>query len=195
MEEHCKNCVADGRFVGKFSITKVTFVIYLAIEAEISKNRLRELKEQEFGMEYQNLVFQHQQRKEDIQSEHLQQYNDFNNNYNMEFQKASEEDQMELDGLEARHNQQLAENRASLEETLPLTFKFSTELLNLKKITETLGKQKDYQEAHTVQTKANQIFEKERKNYMEARHKKIMAAEAKLMQRQLNEMNALRKKL
>lgn len=181
MEEHCKNCVADGRFVGKFSITKVTFVIYLAIEAEMSKNRLRELKEQEFGMEYQNLVFQHQQRKEDIQSEHLQQYNDFNNNYNMEFQKASEEDQMELDGLEARHNQQLAENRASLEETLPLTFKFSTELLNLKKITETLGKQKDYQEAHTVQTKANQIFEKERKNYMEARHKKIMAAEAKLM--------------
>ena len=60
MEEHCKNCVADGRFVGKFSITKVTFVIYLAIEAEMSKNRLRELKEQEFGMEYQNLVFQHQ---------------------------------------------------------------------------------------------------------------------------------------
>lgn len=44
MEEHCKNCVADGRFV----------------EAEMSKNRLRELKEQEFGMEYQNLVFQHQ---------------------------------------------------------------------------------------------------------------------------------------
>ena len=30
---------------------------------------------------------------------------------------------------------------------------------------------------------------------MEGRHKKILAAEAKLMQKQQNEMNALRKKL
>ena len=30
---------------------------------------------------------------------------------------------------------------------------------------------------------------------MEARHKKILAAEAKLMQKQQNEMNALKKKL
>ena len=43
--------------------------------------------------------------------------------------------------------------------------------------------------------RANQVEEKERKNYMDARHKKILAAEAKLMQKQANEMNALRKKL
>ena len=43
--------------------------------------------------------------------------------------------------------------------------------------------------------RANQVEEKERKAYMDARHKKILAAEAKLMQKQANEMNALRKKL
>ena len=37
--------------------------------------------------------------------------------------------------------------------------------------------------------------EKERKNYMEAREKKILATEAKLMTIQSNEMNALRKRL
>ena len=37
--------------------------------------------------------------------------------------------------------------------------------------------------------------EKERMQHMETRHKKILASEAKLMQKQQNEMNALRKKL
>lgn len=36
--------------------------------------------------------------------------------------------------------------------------------------------------------------ERERQAHMENRHKKILAAEAKLMQKQQNEMNALRKK-
>ena len=43
--------------------------------------------------------------------------------------------------------------------------------------------------------RANELEEQERQNYMEARHKKILAAEAKLMQKQQNEMNALKKKL
>lgn len=36
---------------------------------------------------------------------------------------------------------------------------------------------------------------KEREKYMKERHKKIIAAEAKLIQKQQNEMNALKKKL
>ena len=65
----------------------------------------------------------------------------------------------------------------------------------MRKIQQNLAKQKDYQEAHQVQQRANQLEEKERQAYMDARHKKILAAEAKLMQKQQNEMNALRKKL
>lgn len=94
-----------------------------------------------------------------------------------------------------RHTQQLQENRTQMEENLPLTFKFSAELLNMRKIQTNLAKQKDYQEAHQVQQRANEVEEKERQLHMEGRHKKILAAEAKLMQKQQNEMNALRKKL
>ena len=43
-------------------------------EAELAKNRIQELKEQEFNMEYQQLVFAHQQRQEEIQQAHIQQY-------------------------------------------------------------------------------------------------------------------------
>jgi len=62
-----------------------------------------------------------------------------------------------------------------------MTFKFSAELLNLRTIQTNLAKQKDYQEAHQVQQRANLLEENERNQHMENRHKKILSAEAKLM--------------
>ena len=62
-----------------------------------------------------------------------------------------------------------------------MTFKFSAELLNLRTIQTNLAKQKDYQEAHQVQQRANLLEENERSQHMENRHKKILSAEAKLM--------------
>jgi len=46
MEAHRSNCEIDGRYV----------------EAEMAKNRIQELKEQEFTMEYQSLCYQHQRK-------------------------------------------------------------------------------------------------------------------------------------
>ena len=62
-----------------------------------------------------------------------------------------------------------------------MTFKFSAELLNLRTIQTNLAKQKDYQEAHQVQQRANLLEENERNQHMENRHKKILSADAKLM--------------
>ena len=50
--------------------------------------------------------------------------------------------------LENKHTKGLEENRQSLEENLPMTFKFSAELLNLRSIQKSLAKQKNYQDAH-----------------------------------------------
>ena len=75
----------------------------------------------------------------------------------------------------ARHNMELEDNRATLESTLPLTFKFSTELLNLRKMEVNLGKQKNFKDAHQMQTRANALEAKERNAYMKARNDKIMA--------------------
>jgi hypothetical protein len=36
------------------------------VEAELAKNRISELKEQEYNMQYQQLIFTHQQRQEEI---------------------------------------------------------------------------------------------------------------------------------
>jgi len=46
----------------------------------------------------------------------------------------SEADQNELNTMDDRHTKELTDNRQKLEDTLPLTFKASAELLNLKRI-------------------------------------------------------------
>ena len=161
----------------------------------MAKNRVAELKERQFKIEYDNLMFQHRQRSEEIQNAHIQQYQEFNQHWDFELQKAQEEDQRELEGLEQAHTKALEDNRFNLEQSLPLTFKFSSELLNLRKIQTNLAKQKNYQEAHQVQQRANEIEESERQKHMDERHKKILHAEQNLLQKQQNEMNALRKKL
>jgi hypothetical protein len=43
--------------------------------------------------------------------------------------------------------------------------------------------------------RAQELEQVERENYMQQRHKKIVAAEAKLISKQQNEMSALRKKI
>ena len=71
----------------------------------MAKNRIQELKEQEYNMNFQQLIFQHQQRQEEIQQAHIKQYQDFNQHYDVEFQKAQEEDQQEIEQLEVNHTQ------------------------------------------------------------------------------------------
>jgi hypothetical protein len=74
-------------------------------------------------------------------------------------------------------------------------YKCSAELLNLRKIQEQMARQKNYQQAHQVQVRAQELEEKEREQYMVDVHKKILASEANLMQKQGNEMAALKKRL
>jgi len=52
--------------------------------------------------------------------------------------------------LEERHLKELEENRQVLEQRIPLNFKASSELLNLKKIQDGLARQKEYAEAHKI---------------------------------------------
>ena len=47
-----------------------------------------------------------------------------------------------------------------------------------------MARQKEYAEAHKVQVKAQQLEKEEHEKYMQQRHKKIVAAEAKLINKQ-----------
>lgn len=65
MEQHRIQCEESGEYV----------------QAEMAKNRVQELKEQQFNIEYQAMLFQHQQRQEEIQNAHIEQYQEFNQHW------------------------------------------------------------------------------------------------------------------
>ena len=108
-------------------------------------------------------------------------YQDFNKRWDDALAQMEAQDQQAIRALEERHIRDLEENRQMLEQKLPLTFKLSAVLLNLKTIQGQLARQKQYAEAHQVQIKAQQMEDEERERYMQQRHKKIVAAEATLI--------------
>jgi hypothetical protein len=100
----------------------------------MAKNRVAELKEQQYNLEIQEMTFNHQQQRDECESAHIKQYQEFNQHWDNELQTAQDEDQQEILSTENAHTKQLEENRQRLEQELPLTFKLSAELLNLRKI-------------------------------------------------------------
>ena len=131
--------------IWSFFITKlIPSWFCLFIEAEMAKNRVSELKEQQYSLETQEMLFNHQQQREECEAAHIKQYQEFNQHWDRELQTAQDEDQQEIQSAENAHTKALEENRQKMETELPMTFKFSAELLNLRKIQTNLAKQKNY---------------------------------------------------
>lgn len=101
--------------------------------------------------------------------------------WDQRLQQKEEEHNHAIQQLEERHNKELEENRGVLEQKIPMVFKASSELLNLKKIVDQLVRQKEYGEAHKVQQKIIQLERDEHEKYQQVRVKKIVAAETLLI--------------
>lgn len=179
LEEHCKQWEAQGKYV----------------EAEMAKNRIKELKEQKKQMDLDELMTRQQNENIELEETHILEFN----NFNQEWDKRMNEFQMHssqlIKALEEKHIAQHEEYRKDLEEKVPIKFKPSPELLNLRKIQVSLAKQKEYKEAHQVQVRAQKLEQQEHDKYMEERGYKIENMENKLFQKQENEMEALRKRI
>lgn len=64
----------------------------------------------------------------------------------------------------------------------------------MRKIQDQLARQKEYAEAHKVQQKIQELEREEQVKYEQARERKIVAAETLTIQKQQQQMNALKKK-
>lgn len=107
MEEHRATCEQEGRYV----------------EAEMAKNRIAELKEQEYARQMEEMVFMHQQQREECEQAHIKQYQEFNEHWDEQLQNAQQDDQNEIIALEDKHTHELEQNRQHLEHTLPQKYK------------------------------------------------------------------------
>jgi predicted nuclease with TOPRIM domain len=80
------------------------------------------------------LIYDQAREREEVEQAHLMEYQDFNKRWDEALAQIEAQDHQAIRALEDRHIRDLEENRQKLEQKLPLTFKLSAELLNLKQI-------------------------------------------------------------
>jgi hypothetical protein len=94
-----------------------------------------------------------------------------------------------------RHEQETEEFQEGIERALGAKPKETSEIINLRKIEESLARQEDYKEAHKVQQK---IADLERQEFDKWNHSKVNKIKNLLQQltvKQENEMNVLRQRI
>jgi hypothetical protein len=118
----------------------------------------------------------------------------FNEDYDQRTEKYKAECQEEEDQLVQKQTAEKETTRKTLEETIPLIPKHSSEILNLKRIQDTLVRNKEYKEAHAIQQKIIELEEEQKKTWGEERNAKIEQNMAALARKQENEIFSFRKR-
>ena len=142
LEEHRKNCERQGKYV----------------EAEIAKNRLEELKLHEENRRREAMRSRQIAERLGVEEAHML---EFQQQFNIVWDKKMQEYEQHTARLEeemkARHARELANFQKHMIESISNKPKFSKELLNLRRIQDTLARAKDYKEAHRIKMRADQL--------------------------------------
>lgn len=165
LTQHQKKCEEEGKYV----------------EAEMAMNRIKELKKQLKDREDNELELRHQNDLYELEETHISEFNSFNE----EWDKRMNEFQMHaaqlMQSLVEKQEEELKKYREEIYDKLGDHFKKSPELLNLETMQKNLAKQKEYQQAHQIQVKAQELEIRERNKYYQDREQKAQALETKLI--------------
>lgn len=134
--EHQRNCEEQGKFVGKLPCALV--------EAEVAKNRISELRQQQHAKEIEDLKSRHLSMKLEIEQAHLDEFNKFNKDWDEKMGKFEERAREDEAGLEKKQKEDFEATTSQILSKLPDKPKSSSEVLNLEKILKNLVKQKKY---------------------------------------------------
>lgn len=146
-------------------------------------------------MDLEELMNRQQNENIELEETHILEFNNFNQDWDKRMNAFQIHSSTLIKELEQKHIAKHEEWKESLDEKIPVKFKPSSELLNMRRIQISLAKQKEYKEAHQVQIRSQKLEKEEKARYEEERNGKIMKSEEKLFQQQDNEMEALRKRI
>ena len=141
-------------------------------------------------------VSERQKHEQDgVQEAHTLQAIEFNSAWNANM---AEFENQALELEEQIKERQLAEFEAfhaRLSEQAPRTYKYSVELLRLRKSIGALAKQGEYEKAHKVSVKAEELERRERTALDHEHEVQVAAKELRLRQRQQLQLEALRRRI
>jgi len=180
LEKHRVECQKNGKYE----------------EAEMAKMQRKQLKEQEEMRVCEDLQNKHLASLLGVEQAHTQELEVFNEAWDV---KVAEYDahadalqQTLLERQQADHARYMGKLSKDVEPKRP---SWSRELLNLRKIQDTLGKQKKYTDALAVKSKVDALEEQERAAWMMKREAKIAGLEEQFLCKQELEAKGLWKRI
>ena len=180
LEEHRKNCEAQGKYV----------------EAEIAKNRLEELRQHEFSRRKEALRSRQIAERLGVEEAHMLEFQQFNAAWDKKFEDYEHKAAELEEKMRERHQGEVMEFQSQVAEKMQSARpKFSKELLNIRRIQETLAKQKEYAEAHKTKMKADLMEAEEMERFRESQSTKNLSKERQYLGKQQQEISALRKRI
>merc|ERR1712167_511228 len=179
LEEHRVECEKNGKYV----------------EAEIAKKRLDELREHEENRQREAMRSRQITEKLGVEEAHMMEFQQFNAIWDKKMEEFEMNAKQLIDTMRKKHANELFRFKDKLQKSMPYRPKFSKELLNSRKIQETLAKMKQYAEAHKVKLKADRLEEVELEKLRSQHAHKLAAQEMQFAQRQQLELATLMKRV
>eukprot|EP00596_Hydrurales_sp_CCMP1899_P004576 CAMPEP_0119042068 /NCGR_PEP_ID=MMETSP1177-20130426/14328_1 /TAXON_ID=2985 /ORGANISM="Ochromonas sp, Strain CCMP1899" /LENGTH=250 /DNA_ID=CAMNT_0007008585 /DNA_START=219 /DNA_END=967 /DNA_ORIENTATION=- len=178
LEEHRKNCERQGKYV----------------EAEIAKNRLDELKLHEENRRREAMRSRQIAERLGVEEAHMLEFQQFNMIWDRKMGEYEMHAEELVEAMKERHSAELRDYQRQLmgKQTRP---KFSKDLLNLRKIQDTLAKQKEYAEAHKIKLKSDALEAWELEKWHSQRQQDLLLKEGKFKHIKLQELIALQKRI
>merc|ERR1711990_353587 len=179
LEEHRIECEKNGKYV----------------EAEIAKKRLDELRDHEENRQREAMRSRQITERLGVEEAHMMEFQQFNAIWDKKMEEFEMNAKELIDNMRKKHANELFRFKDKLQKNLPYRPKFSKELLNTRKIQETLAKMKQYAEAHKVKLKADHLEQVELDKLRQQHAHKLAAQEMQFAQRQQAELQALEKRI
>jgi len=165
-------------------------------DAEQVKQRLELLQEKADAKRREALRQRQLAQRLGVEEAHMKELQEFNQHWDQKVAEFEAHAASLQSQLQDRHNQEFAEARKKFEmETEPRNPRFSKDLLNLRKIQDTLAKMKKYSEASKTKQQADVVEAKEREAWSAKRETKIRGLEEQFLHKQSLEMTGLTKRI
>lgn len=180
LEKHRLDCEREGKYD----------------EAELARSRLQQLREHEENRRREELRSQQLAERLGVEEAHMKELQEFNEIWDRKVAEFEAHAANLQNTLAARHKAEYQAYHDKIrKETEPRTPRWSKDLLNLRKIQETLAKMKKYAEAGKTKAQADRVEEKEHAMWKAKRDQKISALEDNFLHKQQLEMGGLLKRI
>lgn len=180
LEKHRLDCEREGKYE----------------EAELAATRLQQLRDHEENRRREELRSQQLAERLGVEEAHMKELQEFNEIWDRKVAEFEAHAANLQNTLADRHkNEHVAYLEKARMETEPRTPRWSKDLLNLRKIQETLAKMKKYAEAGKTKAQADQVEAKEHQMWKAKREARIASLEEQFLHKQQLEMGGLLKRI